>query len=174
MVSAAASICLHLRHLHYKLRLISDTGVDIQASEADGEDSLLNYLAEVQPGPRGDMGQLGESIRRRIDDGLVIAILGQLGPEETKMLSGLRRAGSTCVAFLLNRDTWVHATHGRHTAAGQTQESAALALLNAGWRVIGVEKGADLAALWPQAARRNQGFAFRAALAETISPTGYP
>ena len=43
-----------------------------------------------------------------------------------------------------------------------------------GWRVVGVNHGANLAALWPQVARGSQGFTYRAALAEsvTLSATG--
>ncbi|MGC1210805.1 MAG: DUF58 domain-containing protein, partial [Micromonospora sp.] len=47
--------------------------------------------------------------------------------------------------------------------------AAALALLQRGWRVIGVEHGSRLPVLWPQAARGSQGFALRAALAETVA-----
>jgi hypothetical protein len=38
-----------------------------------------------------------------------------------------------------------------------------------GWRVVGVEHGAKLPALWPQAARGSQGFAYRATMAETVA-----
>jgi hypothetical protein len=44
-----------------------------------------------------------------------------------------------------------------------------LGLLTSGWRVVGARHGAKLAALWPQAARGSQGFAYRAAMAETVA-----
>jgi len=37
---------------------------------------------------------------------------------------------------------------------------------------VGINHGANLSALWPQAARGSQGFAFRAALAETVAVSG--
>lgn len=42
-------------------------------------------------------------------------------------------------------------------------------MLQSGWRVVGVDHGARLPALWPQAGRGSQGFALRAALAETVA-----
>src|SRR5436309_10145497 len=36
-VSAAASIAVHLRHGGYKLRLVSDSGIDVDATESDGD-----------------------------------------------------------------------------------------------------------------------------------------
>jgi hypothetical protein len=47
-----------------------------------------------------------------------------------------------------------------------------MTLLRAGWRVVGVEHGASLPVLWPQAARGSQGFTYRAALAESVKLSG--
>ncbi|HEY0697603.1 MAG TPA: DUF58 domain-containing protein, partial [Micromonospora sp.] len=44
-----------------------------------------------------------------------------------------------------------------------------LGLVRGGWRVVGVPHGSQLSALWPQAGRGSQGFAWRAALAETVA-----
>ncbi|WP_412542244.1 DUF58 domain-containing protein [Longispora sp. K20-0274] len=168
-VSAAASVALHLRHEGYKLRMVTDTGADIDANEGDGEGAMLDYLADVKLGPRGDLTRLMERIRRRSDGGLVIAVLGLITPEEAELLAGLRRTGSICVAFLLDSTTWLQLPPAQRAAAERAHEAGALALLRAGWRVVGVSHGSRLAALWPQAARGNQGFAFRAAMAETVS-----
>ena len=51
-------------------------------------------------------------------------------------------------------------------------EAAALTLIRSGWRVVNVEHGGNLTTLWPLAARGTQGFAWRAAMAETVAPTG--
>lgn len=174
LVSAAASVSLHLQNEGYKLRMVTGSGADLDAAEPNGEDSLLDYLADIRLGPRTDMTHLIERIRRRSDGGLVIALLGLVSPEEAELLAGLRRTGSICVAFLLDSTTWLQLPPAQRTAAAQAHEAAALILLRAGWRVVGVGHDSKLAALWPQAARGNQGFAFRAALAETVSPRVVP
>jgi len=55
------------------------------------------------------------------------------------------------------------------TEADRAQEAAALALVRSGWRSLSVAHGDSLPALWPAAARGSQGFAWRAAMAETVA-----
>jgi hypothetical protein len=60
-------------------------------------------------------------------------------------------------------------------AAGERQEAdrqhaaAALALVHSGWRSVPVVHGDSVAALFPAAARGSTGFAWRAAMAETVA-----
>ena len=56
--------------------------------------------------------------------------------------------------------------------ADRARTAAALRLVQAGWRVTGVTHGDRLPALWPQAGRGPQGFAWRAAMAETVTTAG--
>src|ERR671917_158497 len=98
-VSAAASIAVHLRQAGYKLRLVTGSGVDVDATELGGEGVVLDTLADV-----------------------------------------------------------------KLTQADHLHGAAVVALLHAGWRSVPVGHGADLPALWPQAARGSQGFAWRAAM----------
>jgi len=166
-VSAAASIVEHLRHAGYKARLVTDTGVDIDAS--GGDTSLLDYLAEVQPSQHGDLSVAVDQVRRRSDGGLVIAILGLLDSAEADLLAGLRRNGTTCVALLINSTTWLNLATALREAADAAHATAGLGLLRTGWRVIDVPHGTRLPAIWPQVGRGSQGFAWRATLAETVS-----
>ena len=60
----------------------------------------------------------------------------------------------------------------RHTFQDEAEAAYAasgLALLQRGWRVIDVPHGSKLDALWPKASRGSQGFAWRAAMAETVA-----
>jgi uncharacterized protein (DUF58 family) len=170
-VSAAASVAVHLRQAGYKLRLV--TGIDAEAAEG-GEGILLDHLADVRLEKRGDVAQLVEAVRRRSDGGLVIALLGTLTSAESELLSGLRSNNATCVAFLIDSSTWLNLPPESRAEAGRAHGAAALGLMRSGWRVVGVTHGAKLPALWPQAARGSQGFAWRAAMAETvgIGPAG--
>jgi uncharacterized protein (DUF58 family) len=168
-VSAVASILVHLRGAGYKLRLVTDGGIDVDAAESAGEGELLDHLADVRLGQRSDVGLLVERVRRRSDGGLVIAVLGALAPGESELLAGLRGNGATCIGLLIDTSTWLNLPPEAREEADRDQETAALGLLTSGWRVVGARHGAKLAALWPQAARGSQGFAYRAAMAETVA-----
>lgn len=168
-VSAAASVAVHLRQAGYKLRLVTDSGVDADAYEGAGEGILLDHLAEVKLTQRGDISLLVERVRRRSDGGLVIALLGALTTAEAHLLSGLRTNGATCVGLLIDSSTWLNLPPEARAEADQAHGAAALGLLHSGWRVVGVAHGSKLPALWPQVARGSQGFAWRAAMAETVA-----
>ncbi|HEX5541602.1 MAG TPA: DUF58 domain-containing protein [Micromonospora sp.] len=167
-VSAAASIIVHLRHAGYRLRLVT-LGIDADATEAASEGLLLEHLADVRPDPHGDIAMLVEQVRRRADGALVIALLGTLAPGEADLLAGLRSNGATCVGFLIDSSTWLSLPPQERAEADAAHGDAALNLLSSGWRVVGAAHGSKLPALWPQVARGSQGFAWRAALAETVA-----
>jgi hypothetical protein len=152
--------------------LVTGSGVDLDANERDGEGALLDALAEVGISAANDIHSLVERVRRRGDGGLVIAVLGGLTLGEAETLGTLRASGTTCVSLLVDPSTWLSLPDNERADHTATHDAAALTLLRSGWRVVGVEHGTNLAAIWPQAARGSQGFAWRAALAETVAPTG--
>jgi hypothetical protein len=115
---------------------------------------------------------LVERVRKRGDGGLVIAVLGGLSVGEADSLGALRASGTTCVGLLVDPSTWLSLPELERADHAASHDAAALTLLRSGWRVVGVEHGTNLAAVWPQAARGSQGFAWRAALAETVAPAG--
>ncbi|GIE37067.1 membrane protein [Actinoplanes italicus] len=166
-VSAAASIAVHLRESGYKVRMVTGSGTDIDASEGGGEGLILDTLADVKADQDSDVSVLIEHVRRRNDGGLVIGLFGALTVAEAEMLSGLRGNGATCIGFAIDTGTWAPASSG--TEAEREHAAAALALVRAGWRSVPVSHGETLAALWPSVARGSQGFAYRAAMAETVS-----
>jgi uncharacterized protein (DUF58 family) len=168
-VSAAASIAVHLRHAGYKLRLVTDAGIDVAANEVDGEGAVLDHLAEVELSQRGNIGHLVDQVRRRSDGGLTIGLFGLLSPAEADLLAALRTNATTCVALFVDTTTWLNLPAAARDEAARRHEAAALGMLRAGWRVVPVSHGSRLPALWPQAARGSQGFAYRAAMAETVS-----
>jgi hypothetical protein len=107
-------------------------------------------------------------VRRRSDGGLVIGLFGTLTVAEAELLSGLRGNGATCIGFAIDSSTWVATTPG-DLDSGRQNSAAALSLVHSGWRSVPVVHGDALPALWPAAARGSTGFAWRAAMAETIS-----
>ncbi|MFV2019782.1 DUF58 domain-containing protein [Micromonospora sp. LOL_023] len=168
-VAAAASIAVHFRANGYRLRLVTDTGVDLDATEADGDGLLLDQLADVTSGQRSEVATLVEQVRRRSDGSLVVALFGALTLPEAELLAGLRGNRSTCVGLLIDTSTWTTLEPAQRAAADQAHATAALSLLQSGWRVIGVNHGDQLPSLWPQLGRGSQGFAWRAASAETVA-----
>ncbi len=162
---------MHLRHNGYKLRLVTDAGVDIDATEADGDGAILDHLAEVKLSQRGDIAQLVDRVRHRSDGGMIISVLGLLSPAEAELLGGLRTSNATCVGFLIDSTTWLNLPTAAREEADMAHGTAALSLLRTGWRVVGVGHSDKLPALWPQAARGSQGFAWRATMAETVTTT---
>ena len=171
-VSAAASIAVHLRHAGYKLRLVTGTGIDVDATEVAGDGIILDTLADVTTAQNGDISVLVEQVRRRSDGGLVIGLFGSLTVAEAEVLSGLRGNGATCIGFAIDSTTWVSLPDPERQEADRAQEAAALALVRSGWRSLPVRHGDTLPALWPAAARGSQGFAWRAAMAETVAGGG--
>ncbi|MFF5082750.1 DUF58 domain-containing protein [Actinoplanes sp. NPDC000266] len=167
-VSAAASIAMHLRQQGYKLRLVTGTGIDIDASEVAGEGVILDTLADVKTAQNGDISILVEQVRRRSDGGLVIGIFGSLTVPEAELLAGLRGNGATCIGFAIDSSTWVNLTPGERQESDSEHAAAALALVQNGWRSVPVVHGSTLPQLWPAAARGSSGFAWRAAMAETV------
>jgi uncharacterized protein (DUF58 family) len=173
-VSAAASVALHLRRNSYKIRLVTGSGIDLDATERDGDGVILDALAEVNVSAANDIVSLVDRVRRRGSGGLIVAVLGSLSVAEAESLAALRASGTTCVGLLVDSLTWLNVPDETRRQAEADQEVATSVLLRSGWRIVGVRHGDNLTALWPQAARGAQAFAWRAAMAETVSPAGRP
>src|SRR3712207_3367170 len=133
---------------------------------------VLDALAEVRLNPNGDVAGLVDLVRGRSDGGLVIGLFGALTTAEAELLAGLRGSGGTSVGFVIDSSTWLNLPSPARAESDQAHAAAAPALLHNGWRVVGVANGSTLAALWPQAARGSEGFAWRAAMAETVAGMG--
>ncbi len=170
-VSAVASIAVHLREAEYRLRLVTDA-VNIDASESEGDNAILDHLAEVKTLAGVDLGRVADRLRSRSDGGLVIAVMGLVTPADAELVAGLRGPHATAVAFLVDSTTWLTLPPSQRAEADNARAAAALRLLRSNWRVIGAAHGDKLPALWPRAARGSQGFAWRAAMAETVTPGG--
>lgn len=171
-VSAVASVSSHLRQGGYRVRMVTDAGADIDASEPVGEGDILDHLAIARPSHGAGLAKLAEQARRHDMGGLVIGVFGLLTQPECELLGRLCGNGATRVAFLIDSSTWLSLPETSRTEADAAFEVGALAMLRVGWRVVRVRHGAKLATLWPQAGQGSQGFAWRAAMAETVTVTG--
>ncbi|MCY7373622.1 MAG: DUF58 domain-containing protein [Spirochaetaceae bacterium] len=158
-VSAAASVGVHLVRHGYFVRLLTDTGAHVAGSDpgldggsSDVEGSLLDALAVVTTSENTSLRDAGASLRRGGGDGLLVAVLGSVDPEEAHLLARLRHGSTAAIAVLLETDTWTAASTRARAAARASYEGSAALLRASGWRVISVRAGQSLPDRWQEAA----------------------
>ncbi|HEY7813809.1 MAG TPA: DUF58 domain-containing protein [Nakamurella sp.] len=150
-VSLAASISVHLLAAEHQMRLTTHTGA-VLAAGRDIEDDVLAALAVVEP----DTRTLNAS--SIAGTGLIIAVLGALDAPSARLLMAARRRGTTGIAFILDTTTWPGGRDGggrgptRHAPTGDP--GAPAMLQSAGWRVVPVRRGDNLAEAWSRAGHR--------------------
>jgi uncharacterized protein (DUF58 family) len=160
-VSAAASVAVHLVRHGYFVRLVTDTGAAFGGGDqtldgrgGDVEGALLDALAVVDTSSNTSLRDASASLRRGGGDGLLVAVLGTIDPEETRLLSRLRHGSTTAVGVLLDTATWGSSAVRRRAAAAGTDVEGSAALLRAsGWRVMPMHAGESLPDRWHEASR---------------------
>jgi uncharacterized protein (DUF58 family) len=163
-VSAAASVGVHLVRHGYYVRLLTDTGAHVASAAHDPggvgndfEGALLDALAVVTTSGNGTLRDASAALRRGGGDGLLVAVLGKVDPEEARLLARLRHGSTAAIAVLLETQTWTSSSE-RARAEAHTSYEGSVALLRAsGWRVVRARAGDSLAALWPDASRHHVG-----------------
>jgi uncharacterized protein (DUF58 family) len=157
-VSAAASVGVHLVRHGYHVRLLTDTGSHVASAGhdpsgvgADFEGTLLDALAVISTSSNTSCRDAASALRRGGGDGLLVALLGSLDPEEARLFARLRHGSTVAIAVLLDTGTW--AVSPRHGTAADHEGAAAL-LRASGWRLVRAQAGDTIDGLWPQAARR--------------------
>jgi len=154
-VSAVASISVALTRAGFALRLLADTGLDlVPAAIPATEGTLLDALAAVGSSRGQNLEPATERLRRNGIDGVLVAVLGRLNPDDAQRLSRLRHGSAACIAVLVDTETWSPSgPHSRAAAVGDYEASAVL-LAASGWRVLRVTHGTSLPSVWPLAGTR--------------------
>jgi len=174
-VSAAASIGVHLVRHGYFVRLLTDTGAHVASAAhdpsgvgSDFEGALLDALSVVETSSNTTLRDAGASLRRGGGDGLLVAVLGSIDPEESRLLARLRQGSTAAIAVVLDTPTW-NATGGR--AGSRAGFDGSVSLLRAsGWRVVQARAGDALPDIWPEASRhRPDAPAIPAVMAAKVS-----
>ncbi|WP_432932443.1 DUF58 domain-containing protein [Microbispora sp. CA-135349] len=147
-VSAAASIGIHLSAEGLALRLVTDQGAR-HVVETGQSWSLLDTLAVIRQSTARSLEHGVGALRQGGGEGLIVAVLGALDPEEARTLAQLRHPGVTAVAVLLDLASWDGASWD--AVAAENARTARSVLTGAGWRVLDLPAGASLAGVWPQA-----------------------
>ncbi len=153
-LSAVASIGVHLLRHGWSLRLMDGDAHPLTAETdhagADLEGLLLDALAVATPTPGETLGASAPQQRRRVADGLVIAVVGRTDPTQAQELAGIRPGASTAIAIIVDVDAWSTPVRGSHVDAPGTGAAArsAAVLRAAGWRVAIAHPDEPLATLW--------------------------
>ena len=153
-VSAVASMGVALGRAGFALRLMSSSGQGLTPPAVSlTEGTVLDALALVQQERLPSLDLAASQLRGSVD-GVLIATLGIVDLADAQRLARLRTGTGTCVAVLLDADAWAPLGARARAEADRLHHDAADVLRSAGWRVLQVAPGADLAQLWPQAAGR--------------------
>ncbi|MCU1601882.1 MAG: hypothetical protein JWO22_2591, partial [Frankiales bacterium] len=152
-VSGVASIAANLGRAGYGLRVLLETGLDlVPASSGLGEGAVLDALAGVQASRSETLEAATDQLRRNGVDGVLVAVVGALTPDDSERLARLRHGATACVAVLIESETWAPSGPRRREEARLGYEASAGLLTAAGWRVLRVAHGTTLASVWPLAA----------------------
>jgi uncharacterized protein (DUF58 family) len=156
-ISAAASISIHLAHSSFEMRMVTDTGTEISSAgvgEVAFDGSLLDVLAVMTASAGRSLHAGLNTIRRQGAEGLLIAVVGALTPDDAENLARMRGGSSSVgVAFVLQTSSWVTSSPERAEADAAAHRHACELLARSGWRVIEVNRGDSLAQLWSFAGR---------------------
>ena len=145
-VTAAASIGAHLMQAGYRVRLVDDLGTSAATEAGHGgpglaEGVLLERLAVVSPSENRFLSE-GLAGLRQDTEGLVVAVLGACEEPDARALAALRGNRSSCLAVVVDPDSW-----GRGRRSAETARTVQM-LSAGGWGVATAGAGEDLAALW--------------------------
>lgn len=159
LVSAAASVVVHAAGLGQRVVLLGDGEDALQGShdtahrdDADDDpvEDALDRLAVVRPsGP--------DALARAVDQlphahpSMVVALLGEVGPEDVEVLAGTARDAARS-ALVCVSTRWEELSSGRRRLLEDRHEAALSRLLESGWRVAELHPGDDLARVWQQLA----------------------
>ncbi len=154
-VSALASIAVSLARSGFALHLVQDGGQDLTHSGLPiTEAVVLDALATIGPSRASTLEQAGIRLRRGGADGVLIAVLGTLDLEDATRLARLKHGSATCIAVLIDADSWAPLPGRPRQQALRSYDAVAALLVRSGWRVLPVSHGTTLASVWPLAGNR--------------------
>jgi uncharacterized protein (DUF58 family) len=140
LVTATASVGVHLSGQGYALRLVGESGDNDaghwhdRGSGALGDvDDLLDHLAVIQPSRRSRL-----ELPRQHDEvgGVLVALVGALAPLDVAALRRLAQGASAGYAIVADPSTWIREdSHERADLHEQVRRAAAELRAN-GWRVV--------------------------------------
>ncbi|WP_439145228.1 DUF58 domain-containing protein [Streptantibioticus silvisoli] len=155
-VSGAASVAVHLMERGLAARLLTDDGAGAPgrdsgpdgwsgADRPEATGTLLEALAVVDHSGNTGFTRAREALRDH-PGGLLVAFVGEVAAEDAEVLARMRHRTAGAVAFVLD---------GRDDGADGARAGIDV-LRGAGWTVLLVRPGDELADLWRQADRAHR------------------
>jgi uncharacterized protein (DUF58 family) len=149
-VTIAASVAVHLVQRGFVVRLVTANGDEPGGSwhersgPAGATAPLLESLAVVAPAERRILDT------RWLQDpghsGLLVAVAGALGPDDTAPFSRMRHTAATAMAIALDVEAWT----GHRHPPGDRDGSGAVFLRAQGWQSVTAVPTAPLSAVWQE------------------------
>ncbi|WP_380168565.1 DUF58 domain-containing protein [Jannaschia sp. R86511] len=157
LVAAAASVVVHAADLGQRVVLLGD-GEDPTAGSHDTahrddadddpvEDALDRLAVARTTGP--DSLAVAVEQLPGTHPSMVVALLGEVGPEDVDELAGSAREASRA-ALVCVSTRWEELSAARRRQVQDRHEAAVQRLQEAGWRVAPLHPGDDLALVWEQ------------------------
>lgn len=154
-ISATASVGVHLGRLGYSLRLFTDGGEQHTGADTDFRAShlLLDQLAVLSHSSGDTMDRGVQALRQANEDGLLVAVLGDVTPDEAQALAAGRSGGARSIAVLCDIGSWRETAEGpatRASAGAARERHAATAdmLRRCGWRVVVGRRDRSIMEAW--------------------------
>ncbi|MPZ62066.1 MAG: DUF58 domain-containing protein [Propionibacteriales bacterium] len=154
MVSATASIGVHLAEQGFALRLVSESGDDHAGhwhergtGRVGDTDDLLEELAIIQASPRKtlDLPRTGDEM-----SGVIVALVGLLSPLDLEALRRLAQGAGAGYAIVADVAEWMRDTpYGQSESKAQTRRTVA-ELRTHGWQVAVATPQDRVGTLWAQ------------------------
>ncbi|WP_336922632.1 DUF58 domain-containing protein [Aquipuribacter sp. SD81] len=155
VVSAAASLAVHASDLGQRVVLLGDGQEPLlsshdsahrDAADDDPVEDALDRLALVRAGGADRLGDAVEQLPRYVPS-TVVAVLGEVGPEDVENLAGSCR-DAVRAALVCETTTWEQLSPGRARGLRERHDAAVSRLADAGWRVAVWRAGEPLADVW--------------------------
>ncbi len=150
-VGAAASIGVHLAREGIDGQFVTDAGLATEPGSF--EDVLLDTLAVVTPSRYADLSA-GLAQIPRGNSGLLVAILGNLSPDQARQVAAARSTGGPALAMLLSVSSWLGDRQPEGLA--MRADTSAGILAAAGWRVVTVTADMPLSTIWEELCHSQQ------------------
>lgn len=151
-VSSTASVGMHLGRLGYSLRLFSDSGELHTGTDEDfsAGHQLLDQLAIFASSSNLEMDRGVQALRHANEDGLLVAVLGDIGPDEAQALATGRGGTARSIAVLCDVSSWMSGAGADRAAVFARHEASVSVLRRSGWRVVIGGRDRTITEAWAQ------------------------
>ncbi|WP_257477239.1 DUF58 domain-containing protein [Acidipropionibacterium jensenii] len=150
-VSAAASVCSHMLHSGYRVRMADATGITMNSLDVDSTVALersIQTLTDQRMGDQQDLTDAARACSSSQGGETVVAILGRLTDADVLALDATRIGRPQSLALVLDTDSFT-ARRFRGTPEQADQHDRAVEHLHAhGWHVVTVRGGDSVPSAW--------------------------